>query len=68
MPTTAWRLLQPWNLTPDNAVLGRHAVYTFQARCADRGRDGRILIAAFTAFPKAIWRQIWSNHPQQRLN
>src|SRR5262252_10047578 len=24
-------------------------------------------ILAFTAFPKAIWRQIWSNNPQERL-
>jgi flavoprotein hydroxylase len=46
---TAWRLLQPWNLTPDNAVLERHTVYTFQARWADRWRDGRILIAGDAA-------------------
>jgi putative transposase len=25
-------------------------------------------ILAFTAFPKEIWRQIWSNNPHERLN
>ena len=25
-------------------------------------------ILAFTAFPKSIWRQIWSNNPNERLN
>lgn len=45
----AWQLLQPWGLTPDNAVLERHAVYRFQARWADQWRQGRILIAGDAA-------------------
>jgi flavoprotein hydroxylase len=45
----AWSLLRPWRLTPANAVLERHAVYTFQARWADRWRDGRVLLAGDAA-------------------
>jgi putative transposase len=28
----------------------------------------RVDVLAFTAFPKEIWRQIWSNNPSERLN
>ena len=41
--------------------------------CLRRGRElshrrQRVNITAFTALPKAVWRQIWSNNPQERLN
>jgi flavoprotein hydroxylase len=46
---TAWRLLEPWGLSPSNAKLERHAVYTFRARWADRWRRGRALLAGDAA-------------------
>ena len=48
-PESAWRLLQPWGLTPDNATLERSAVYRFQARWAETWRNGRGLIAGDAA-------------------
>jgi transposase-like protein len=30
--------------------------------------DARDDLLAFTAYPREIWRQIWSNNPQERLN
>lgn len=35
---------------------------------AEHLEHARADILAFTAFPKEIWRQIWSNNPNERLN
>ncbi|MGD0880334.1 MAG: bifunctional 3-(3-hydroxy-phenyl)propionate/3-hydroxycinnamic acid hydroxylase [Acidimicrobiales bacterium] len=45
----AWELLAPWDVTPDNATLERHAVYTFQAKWADEWRVGRVFLAGDAA-------------------
>ncbi|MFV0258086.1 MAG: bifunctional 3-(3-hydroxy-phenyl)propionate/3-hydroxycinnamic acid hydroxylase [Acidimicrobiales bacterium] len=45
----AWELLAPWDVTPANATLERHAIYTFQARYAERWRTGRVLLAGDAA-------------------
>ncbi|HET7743081.1 MAG TPA: IS256 family transposase [Mycobacterium sp.] len=37
-------------------------------RVAEHLEEARADILAFTAFPKEIWRQIWSNNPNERLN
>lgn len=46
---TAWRLLEPWDATPQNARLERHAVYRFQARWVREWRRGRVLLAGDAA-------------------
>jgi 3-(3-hydroxy-phenyl)propionate hydroxylase len=46
---TAWRLLEPWGITPATAKLERHTVYTFQARWCDTWRRGRLLLAGDSA-------------------
>ncbi len=73
---------QPWVSTlvrtifeqPDAAsVRAQHAqvVQALEAKLPqaaahlDEARDD---ILAFTAFPREVWRQIWSNNPQERLN
>jgi len=45
----AWQLLERFDVTPANARLERHAVYTFAARWADRWRDGNLLLAGDAA-------------------
>ena len=48
-PESAWRLMEPWGLTPENAELERSAVYRFQARWAEKWRVGRCMIAGDAA-------------------
>jgi resorcinol 4-hydroxylase (NADPH) len=48
-PETAWRLLAPFAVYPGEAVLERHAVYTFRGRWARRWHDGRAIIAGDAA-------------------
>jgi transposase-like protein len=73
---------QPWVSTlvrtifeqPDAAsVRAQHAqvVSALEAKfpqAAAHLDDARDDILAFTAFPREVWRQIWSNNPQERLN
>jgi transposase-like protein len=37
-------------------------------RVAEHLEQARPDVLAFTAFPKEVWRQIWSNNPNERLN
>jgi putative transposase len=73
---------QPWVSTlvrtifeqPDAAsVRAQHAqvVQALEAKlpaAAEHLDEARDDILAFTAFPRAVWRQVWSNNPQERLN
>jgi len=45
----AWRLLAPWDITPANATLERHAVYTFRGQWAKSWQQGRALLAGDAA-------------------
>ena len=73
---------QPWVSTlvrtifeqPDaTSVRAQHAqvVTALEAKfpqAAAHLDEAREDILAFTAFPREVWRQIWSNNPQERLN
>jgi transposase-like protein len=73
---------QPWVLTllrtvfdqPDAASV--HAQFErvvdgLEAKfpaAAEHLAEARADLLAFTVFPRELWRQIWSNNPQERLN
>src|SRR3954454_21387845 len=73
---------QPWVATMVRTIFDQpdadavHAQYTrvvatIEAKFPDAAThldDARADLLAFTAFPREIWRQIWSNNPQERLN
>lgn len=44
-----WRLLAPWDITPENATLERHAVYTFRGSWANAWQKGRAFLAGDAA-------------------
>jgi len=37
-------------------------------KVSDHLEQARADVLAFTSFPKEVWRQIWSNNPNERLN
>ena len=37
-------------------------------QAAEMLREAAEEVLAFTTFPESVWRQIWSNNPQERLN
>ena len=77
-PKASW----PWVKTLLHSVYDQpdaHAVHEQFDRVLDALADklpavvdhleqARADVLAFTAFPREIWRQIWSNNPQERLN
>lgn len=48
-PQAAWSLLQHWGWTAENALLERHAVYTFRACVANAWYRGQVMIAGDAA-------------------
>ncbi|TLF77552.1 IS256 family transposase [Nocardia cyriacigeorgica] len=77
-PKTSW----PWVRTLLHSVFDQadpdsvHAQYDRMLdalgeklpKVAEHLDTARAELLSFTAFPKQIWRQIWSNNPQERLN
>jgi transposase-like protein len=76
------RSAQPWVATMVRTIFDQpnaasvrdqfaRVVEAIEARFPDAAThldDAREDLLAFAAFPHEIWRQIWSNNPQERLN
>jgi putative transposase len=77
-PKSSW----PWVRTPLHSIFDQPDVESVVAqydrvldaltdklpKVAEHLDAARAELLAFTAFPQQIWRQIWSNNPQERLN
>lgn len=48
-PEVAWKLIEKWGLTPQNARLVRNSVFRFRSLVADRWREGRSFLAGDAA-------------------
>ena len=48
-PEAAWALLDEFGVTPDTHEIARQIVYTFQARIAERWREGNVLLSGDAA-------------------
>ena len=78
MPKSA----QPWVATLVRTIFDQPDADTVRAQydravtaiaerfpaAAEHLHDAREELLAFTGFPREVWRQIWSNNPQERLN
>jgi putative transposase len=77
-PKTAWTwvraLLHSVYEQPDAASVHAQFDHILAAladklpKVAAHLEQARADVLAFTAFPKEVWRQIWSNNPSERLN
>ena len=77
-PKTAWTwvraLLHSVYEQPDAASVHAQFDHVLAAltdklpKVAEHLEAARADVLAFTGFPKVVWRQIWSNNPNERLN
>jgi putative transposase len=77
-PKASWpwvrALLHPVYDQPDDASVHAQFDRVLDAladklpRIAEHLEAARVDVLALTAFPKEVWRQIWSNNPSERLN